>query len=834
LDSDFIGLKKVRLTKSAIPQKYNSIDDHELKVTTPLKVYKKNIQITPTESPKPSTSRKLFSSPSTPKMSPTTKTWINDVINFSTPVSKFKIKTCNITSPSSLYSPNKIKRLKTIIDCRTKTLKNKRSLVSKLKNKLDNSKKQLKTTNILNNKIRYCSENSKVLAEMQIFHKNISRRPWTQAEKTFSLNLFYKSPTTYKFLRNTQKITLPGITTIKKWIGNSKFRPGFNPAYFKQIEIKVGTMSDQEKYCVIVFDEMKIKSFLEYSKYLDMVEGYEDLGYKGRTTRLASQAMVFMARGLYNHWKLPLAYFVSGTSMNQLLLSNVINDVISKALNLKLNVIAIVCDQGTNNMASLKNLGLNKENPYFIVNNKKIYSIFDVPHLFKNFRNNFLKNNFIYKGNEISFKDIKEAYEIDKRSVTSRSLIKITDSHIQPGPFQKMNCKLALQIFSNSVSSALKTCISTGQIQSKTAAATADFIKEMNNLFDILNSKNLYSSNNYSCAISDERPNQLIFLNNAILWLRNLELYRPIKRYGVKIPCFDGMIWTLNAIILLYLQQKELGYKYLLTSRLNQDILENTFSIYRQRGGFNNNPTVRTFRTSFKILAKHNLMKSTENSNCESDNDLNLLSPTTSLNITPLTTNNTEFNYKSDISDTTDSCSSSQSFSSCDNNKFSNELNLETCSNTYFSGYLGKKLLDKFQCQICELTFLKDNTSYFTDKEFLIFYKTFESNIPTINCKLKKPTDILINFVTSAQIIINKLITQKPHCRKIGFKIKNEINKKLIPSININNECLCHLEFLIQCLINCKLLRTFNCQSKHLKGGQYDRSLHKLNILKRK
>jgi len=43
LDSDFIGLKKVRLTKSAIPQKYNSIDDHELKVTTPLKVYiKKN------------------------------------------------------------------------------------------------------------------------------------------------------------------------------------------------------------------------------------------------------------------------------------------------------------------------------------------------------------------------------------------------------------------------------------------------------------------------------------------------------------------------------------------------------------------------------------------------------------------------------------------------------------------------------------------------------------------------------------------------------------------------------------------------------------------------
>jgi hypothetical protein len=178
---------------------------------------------------------------------------------------------------------------------------------------------------------------------------------------------------------------------------------------------------------------------------------------------------------------------------------------------------------------------------------------------------------------------------------SSRSLIKITDNHIQPGPFQKMNCKLALQIFSNSVSSVLKTCISTGQITSPTAAATADFIKEMNNLFDVLNSKNLYSSNYFACAISDERPNQLHFLNEVKLWVNELELSQPIKRYGLKLPCFNGLAWTLNAITMLYLQQKDLSYKHLLTSRLNQDILENTFSIYRQRGGFNRNPTARTF-----------------------------------------------------------------------------------------------------------------------------------------------------------------------------------------------------------------------------------------------
>lgn len=49
--------------------------------------------------------------------------------------------------------------------------------------------------------------------------------------------------------------------------------------------------------------------------------------------------------------KIALAYFLSGTSMDQVLL---IVDVIIKALDLNLEVIAIVCDQGTNNMASLK------------------------------------------------------------------------------------------------------------------------------------------------------------------------------------------------------------------------------------------------------------------------------------------------------------------------------------------------------------------------------------------------------------------------------------------------------------------------------------------------
>lgn len=58
-----------------------------------------------------------------------------------------------------------------------------------------------------------------------------------------------------------------------------------------------------------------------------------------------------------------------------------------------------------------------------------------------------------------------------------------------------------------------------------------------------------------------------------------------------------------------------------MTSRLNQDIIENLFSSCRQRGGYNKNPTVRTFRTTFGFNSKINLIKPSSSSNCELDDD---------------------------------------------------------------------------------------------------------------------------------------------------------------------------------------------------------------------
>lgn len=53
-----------------------------------------------------------------------------------------------------------------------------------------------------------------------------------------------------------------------------------------------------------------------------------------------------------------------------------------------------------------------------------------------------------------------------------------------------------------------------------------------------------------------------------------------------------------------------------MTYRLNQDVLENLFSIFRQNGGYNKNPTARMIRRSIRSNCIFSLYTS-KGANCE-------------------------------------------------------------------------------------------------------------------------------------------------------------------------------------------------------------------------
>jgi hypothetical protein len=200
----------------------------------------------------------IFSSP----IMTTPKRRIENIIDM--PCPNLKINCCDDDTPRK-------KKLKVQLQNQSTKSKNKRSRISKLKRSLQMFKIRNDVSKVINT-FPFPSVNSKALVTMQI-KKN--HRPWPQEEKQLSIFLFYKSPAAYNFLK-LQNVNLPGTSTICRWIGESKFLPGFSKVFLNHLKKKFEYKTDKEKKCTICFDEISIKKCLEFSKHFDFIERFED------------------------------------------------------------------------------------------------------------------------------------------------------------------------------------------------------------------------------------------------------------------------------------------------------------------------------------------------------------------------------------------------------------------------------------------------------------------------------------------------------------------------------------------------------------------------------
>lgn len=309
----------------------------------------------------------------------------------------------------------------------------------------------------------------------------------------------------------------------------------------EQIQLKTSNFTYDEKKCVILLDEVSIMKSIEYNKVLDEIEGFEDLGQLGRTDKFASHALVFMIRGLYKNWKFPFGYFFTGTGVKGDNLVPIVENCVQNLIDLNLFPTSIICDQGTQNRRMFSILGGTENNPSTMIRGKKLFLIYDMPHLIKSIRNNLLTGDFEINEKLISLNDVKKTYEIDIKNST-RAMLKITPTHLYPNPFQKMSCKLAIQVLSKSVSSAIKTCIETGELKSETALNTAQVIETINDMFDSGNSKNLYDPNPNRRPMSDRNLNVIKNLKNASSLFKNAKKINHKNKKSSVPPCFTGII----------------------------------------------------------------------------------------------------------------------------------------------------------------------------------------------------------------------------------------------------------------------------------------------------
>ena len=127
----------------------------------------------------------------------------------------------------------------------------------------------------------------------------------------------------------------------------------------------------------------------------------------------------------------------------------------------------LVCDQSTTYQRAQRLLGVTVKEPYFFVNERKYFFLYDPPHLIKSIRNNLHNTGFRVGLKEATWKVIVDFFTLDQQSQTGlRMAPKLSKDHIQLKPFSKMRVSLATQVLSNSVSKGIKSAIKTGDIVS--------------------------------------------------------------------------------------------------------------------------------------------------------------------------------------------------------------------------------------------------------------------------------------------------------------------------------------------------------------------------------
>jgi len=238
-------------------------------------------------------------------------------------------------------------------------------------------------------------------------------------------------------------------------------------------------------------------------------------------------------------------------------------------------------------------------------------------------------------------------------------------------------------------------------------------------------------------------------------------------------PCFNGFTQTINGILLLFEEEKINGMPFLITNRLNQDVLENLFSIFRQKGGYNKNPTARTLRTSFRSNCIFSLCTS-KATNCETktyeleqfeENQLE------NINITDLPPDNLSISSSSTTSST--KSLTSQVLSQHET------ITLEDCSVVYFAGYLVKKCIAKFNCSYC-ISHLMTNKNIDDQKQFFLLFKNYTMYETGNSSGLKAPSNYFNQIINKALSIFESKIENILYKRKLILKLINILKKIMI------------------------------------------------------
>lgn len=470
---------------------------------------------------------------------------------------------------------------------------------------------------------------------------------------------------------------LPSEKVIEKWNYSSDYLPGVHDRVLEYLANLVKQERAKGKRLVfnLVFDEVHLKARSYYNKQTHKFEGCVEFGddlpkdthkMENQHDPLAKKALVFMLVCVNGSFKVPVAYYLCDTLNSQEKCSLVLN-LLRKLHEYDIDIVSLTCDGDASNVSTCELLGGNldyfkdKQNfkPYFEnpYTKKIIYIFFDACHMIKLIRNYFCSRKILFDstGKTIKWEFIlnllfKHEYE------GLHCACKIRRRHVFFSR-EKMKVFLATQLLSSSTAKALEFL--DGEMHDYKFAnsqATAEFCQKMNDIFDILNTKNKFCKRKGKQPITRKNLDAVeIKINDFINYIERLEIDVDVNRKRKKKGCdaphvpiwirknvldnehtktgFLGLIIDLtNYLNLSKFLLEEGTADYILSYKLSQDHLEMFFALIRRMGGFNNNPTTVQFKAAYKkLLMNKTCVIVSSSANCTPQDDTLLLTDGTDL-----------------------------------------------------------------------------------------------------------------------------------------------------------------------------------------------------------
>jgi hypothetical protein len=350
-----------------------------------------------------------------------------------------------------------------------------------------------------------------------------TKRQYSREERELAICIhYYISKRGYTYLRSL--FSLPCGRTIRRWLRDYDALPGLIQKAMDALVLRAKASRAKGKSLVVnlQFDEAAVRRELTLLQdgttfgFIDLgrhATSNDDVQHKAssnlRPDPCAKEVLVFMVVGINDNFKIPVAYYMIGKSISSSCKASMTREVIMELQKAEIEVAAVVCDG--KGLSVLKDLGVDVPavlagsstardcsfpHPSFPDQDcKRIFGILDACHLLKLLRNAIGELKVLKWGNHgnVEWKYFENLHSLQKHHELSLAP-KFRRRHVE---FQRhiMDVSLAAQTLSRSVSLAMDCCrLQDFKLDDKDfsdSKVTADWTMLINDLFDVLNTKNL-------------------------------------------------------------------------------------------------------------------------------------------------------------------------------------------------------------------------------------------------------------------------------------------------------------------------------------------------------